>query len=790
MIQKSKKIRTKFTWFTNYFMNSTIAIYPCGRKTRKVYPRVKRDISKKRNDSLPPTHKSPTYLMNKKRGKFRGLKRVNKGLLAAPSRPTNRGHDPNEQKNASPQYKAPDKNRDMPPTPPNASHAASNSPKEMGSDGSTPEECTEHVRDKIKALLDRTTTLAATDHNSDAHRKEIYAINEEIKLVEQHLQEIVQTQSATSGSHEPTGRGPMGLKEMLEYMPPDFRLNQMQAKTLKEAVDTIKRLLPMFAAEVREYAGMCGETEDICAYSHGLAFQLFKLSGAHFPETTGQVYLKTITRATSDYTSHGQETSPCDYTVTLIDYGAELYHYAIRDGVAGHPENMQPMATAITHTLTVQVNKRFIILDEEKKDLISMLLMEPARCFFIALGRATNQNPVLLQSAFRARAQEFAGHNPHTLRMGSLTRDPLLSLLRYGEYVDHTILLTIFPESLMDHRIVVYTCSWGPEASPNVINAVSYQAKGTNPTKVATIFLHANHHYTNILDNSELVRIPVIMAIPLETPDTEITILKYTPVNSSPMPITISPYMRDKIREESSKTSELVQGAKYSQTLANIMATRATRVWNLTEDLQQHLSDGDGPKHIDLGYNLHGTAELQGRCNLTQKNPWTEPPDSDIQELLSHFDTNNRCFVIHLAAALGLNPLHLENLMVIEAIRLLDRTDLHPTEAKVLASILEYDGSPNANVLALVYPEIIKHAIVRVVVLKDNISVGVGFSEASSRRGRSSFAVDGRTNGSFVRRAKEHLPFFLSFSSLPNCPKVSRSCECSTVGKRPGEVDP
>ena len=170
---------------------------------------------------------------------------------------------------------------------------------------------------------------------------------------------------------------------MLEYMPPDFRADQTKAKLLKETVETIKRLLPLFAAEVREYAGMCGESEDLCAYSHGLAFQLFKISGAHFPEAIGQVYSKTITKATPDYTLHGIEVPPCDYTVTLMDYGAELYHYAIRDGVAGHANNMHPMATALTHTLTVQVNKRFIILDEEKRDQISMLLMEPARCFFV-----------------------------------------------------------------------------------------------------------------------------------------------------------------------------------------------------------------------------------------------------------------------------------------------------------------------------------------------------------------------------------------------------------------------
>ena len=317
--------------------------------------------------------------------------------------------------------------------------------------------------------------------------------------------------------------------------------------------------------------------------------------------------------------------------------------------------------------------------------------------------------------------------------MGSLTRDPLLSLLRYWEFVDHTILLTIFPESLTDHRIVVYTCSWGPEESPNVINAISYQAKEINPTKVATIFLHANHHYTNILDNSGLERIPVIRAVPLETPDAEIALIEYSPVNAPHMPITISPHMRDRIREESIKMTELIPTAKYSRTLANIMATRATRVWNFTENHQQHLSNGVGPKHIDLGFNLHGIAEHQEKGYPTQTLSWTEPPDYDIQELLSHFETDNRCLIIHLAAALGLSPIHLENLIVMEAIQLLRRTDLHPTKAQILASILEYDGSPNANVLALVYPEIMKHAIVRIVVLEDNMEIQAAIAYKGSK---------------------------------------------------------
>ena len=54
----------------------------------------------------------------------------------------------------------------------------------------------------------------------------------------------------------------------------------------------------------------------------------------------------------------------------------------------------------------------------------------------------------------------------------------------------------------------------------------------------------------------------------------------------------------------------------------------------------------------------------------------------------------------------------------------------------------------------------VKNFVVNHVNCGKSVSVGVGFSEVSSRRGRSSFAVDGRTNGSFVRRAKTSLLFF------------------------------
>ena len=179
--------------------------------------------------------------------------------------------------------------------------------------------------------------------------------------------------------------------------------------------------------------------------------------------------------------------------------------------------------------------------------------------------------------------------------------------------------------------------------------------------------------------------------------------------------------------------TELIPTAKYSQTLADIMAIKATKVWKYTEDHQQHLSEGKGPKHIDLGFNLYGTNEHQEKDHPTKTLSWTEPPDPNMQELLSHFKTDNRCFIIHLAAALGFSPLHLENQIVNEAIRLLTRIDLHPTKARILATILEYDGSPNANVLALVYPEIMKQAIVRIVILEDNMKIQAAIAYKDSK---------------------------------------------------------
>ena len=370
--------------------------------------------------------------------------------------------------------------------------------------------------------------------------------------------------------------------------------------------------------------------------------------------------------------------------------------------------------------LTARVNKRYIITDG---DLVSKLLMEPARCFFIALGRATNQNPVLLQSALRAEAQVLVAQEPHLLRIGFLAKDPLQSLLRYGEYVDHNVLLTNFPESLMEYRIVVYTCSWGRSAQHNVIDSTSYQAKMGTPVKVATIYLQANQHYKNIVDNSELAHIPIVKAIPTETSHQELNLMEFHPVTAPPMPVIITPQMANRVREECERMRTLVPRALYSHTLAEAIATRVTGMWDLKRTTPQHLNEGKGPKHIDLGYNLIGSTTHHGRVGPSTMPTWTENPDSDIQEILEHFATDNRCFVIHVAAALGINPLQLENAIVKEAMYLLERPDLHPTKAKVLASIVEFDGSANANVLTLVYPEIMRHTIVRIVVLADNMDI-------------------------------------------------------------------
>ena len=136
-----------------------------------------------KDKSGPTTRRNPTYLMIKKRGKFRRPRLVNKGPQVALSKTASTDHDLYEQ--TTPQDKA-YHNDHISPTDANRPTSA---------------EGPEHVQDKIKTLLKRATALAATDNETYAHLKELHDINEEVKLVEQHLQDV-QSQLATPSPQE------------------------------------------------------------------------------------------------------------------------------------------------------------------------------------------------------------------------------------------------------------------------------------------------------------------------------------------------------------------------------------------------------------------------------------------------------------------------------------------------------------------------------------------------------------------------------------------------------------
>ena len=111
----------------------------------------------------------------------------------------------------------------------------------------------------------------------------------------------------------------------------------------------------------------------------------------------------------------------------------------------------------------------FPIQDEIARADILRSFTEKFRCFFIALGRATNINPVLLMDAFKAEAIAYVTKNPNAIKDGSPHASPLLSLFLYGSYVEEAILEVIFPDILRKFRIVIY-------ANSNLgVSASSYQ---------------------------------------------------------------------------------------------------------------------------------------------------------------------------------------------------------------------------------------------------------------------------------------------------------------------------
>ena len=132
-----------------------------------------------------------------------------------------------------------------------------------------------------------------------------------------------------------------------------------------------------------------------------------------------------------------------------------------------------------------------------------------------------------------------------------------------------------------------------------------------------------------------------------------------------------------------------------------------SRNWNLSSyiDITEPL-----PTMVDLGYSLLMNPDLN-IDNVINNN--SHP---DIKSILLRMVARcNRCFVIHIAATLGIHPLLLEADLVEGATRLLSCKDCHQSKIHILKSILSQDCQVNADILRLVFSTCLYGTIIRIV---------------------------------------------------------------------------
>ena len=190
-----KKLRKRVRWLRSYFLDSVTETRPDGRKIRKItstHPKKTPSITK-------PSPKRVKSLTTRKRRKFRSRKKIHRGPHYAPSGgPSPQGDTrsliPNKRAETATQSNK-SQNVDIASAQPHEAHPHNKHTMEaqlteMDANGIDSTEGPEHVRDRIKGLLDRAIALAATDHDTDTHQKELETINREIELVKQHLEEV------------------------------------------------------------------------------------------------------------------------------------------------------------------------------------------------------------------------------------------------------------------------------------------------------------------------------------------------------------------------------------------------------------------------------------------------------------------------------------------------------------------------------------------------------------------------------------------------------------------------
>ena len=167
----------------------------------------------------------------------------------------------------------------------------------------------------------------------------------------------------------------------------------------------------------------------------------------------------------------------------------------------------------------------------------------------------------------------------------------------------------------MDFTVVCYTLIWGQGRFQNSISATAYQGDRQGSKSTATIFLEADYHYTNIVDNADLAHIPIVLSTPIEEADQPKKLVKfhllrgalecavcpgYEQIELRRSPTQITPETAVTIFQEYDHIKVLAPRAAYSPTLAELLAPHIKGARDLTQyPIQGHaaMSGKRTPSH-------------------------------------------------------------------------------------------------------------------------------------------------------------------------------------------------
>jgi hypothetical protein len=455
-------------------------------------------------------------------------------------------------------------------------------------------------------------------------------------------------------------------------------------------------------------------------YSSSLLKHWVLLCGSRlFPMVSGNLYTLHI--------DPNLEDSSVVFKILVEDYGTELFFHSYDESIF---RNMWPILSALKKSVIELGPSGFPIQDEIARTDILRSFTEKFRCFFIALGRSTNINPVLLMDEFKAEATAYVTKNPNAIKDGSPHASPLLSLFLYSSYVEEAILEVIFPDILRKFRIVIYA------NSDLGVSASSYQQELGPNLVVVSLFIQNSEHYTVLLNNLDFRNVPVRTVSrdsPLPSWEYVLPPSPFHPLNHSssihwkPKCILDASSIQN-IIEENDQVAMVSPEFSYSPSLARMIAssfsTRAPRSiqdslrfidshnhWNINSFAQILKAP---PQSTDLGYNLLSNPDFN------MKDASDDPSYPGIKPIQQKIiSRSNRCFVIHIAACLGIHPLILEAQLVDGATRLLLCSDCHNSKIDILKSIISQDSHVNADILRLVFPSCLDGVIVRIVKIID-----------------------------------------------------------------------